>query len=56
MVFPLVDVPKDQLNLQYEFHEDMLSRHGTPNGDEDEDHVELYSKRVMHANRLRGRK
>ena len=38
MVFPLVDVPKISL-LHYEFHEEILSRHGSPNGDEDEDHV-----------------
>ena len=44
MVFPLVDVPKVSL-LQCEFLEDM--RPGTLNGDEDEDHVELYSQRVM---------
>ena len=53
MVFSLVDVPKISL-LQYDFLEEMPSRHGSPNGHEDEDHVELYSQRVM-LYRIRGR-
>ena len=39
-VLPLVDVPKIRL-LQHELLEEMLSRHGSQFGDEDEDHVEL---------------
>ena len=53
-VLPLVDVPKIKL-LQHELQEEMLSRHGSHFGDEDEDHVELYSQRVT-LYRLRGRK
>ena len=54
MGLPLVDVPKIRL-VQHELREEMLSRHGSRFGDEDEDHVALYSQRVT-LYRLRGRK
>ena len=54
LVFPLVDVPQIRL-LQHELQEEMLSRHGSQFGNEDKDHVELYSQRVT-LYRFRGRK
>ena len=53
-VLPLVDVPKIRL-LQHELQEEMLSRHGSQFGDEEKDHVELYSQRVT-LYRFRGTK
>ena len=53
-VLPLVDVPKIRL-LQHELQEEMLPRHGSQLGDEDKDHVELYSQRVK-LYRFRGTK
>ena len=42
MGLPLVDVPKIRF-VQHELREEMLSRHGSWSGDEEEDHVALYS-------------